>query len=52
MTDVLRIQVLGDPDLTTDVLPHVPDGSGIAFSVLDPVVASEILRDLTEVMEQ
>lgn len=31
---------------------HSPGGSGIAFSVLDPVVASEILRDLTEVMQE
>jgi len=33
--------------------PHQSAGdSGIAFSVLDPVVASEILRDLTEVTAQ
>lgn len=29
-----------------------PTGSGVALSVLDPVVASEVLRDLTEVMEE
>jgi uncharacterized protein DUF4132 len=31
---------------------HTPAGSGIAFSVLDQVAASEILHDLTGVVEQ
>lgn len=31
---------------------HTPGGPGITFSVLDQVAASEILRDLTEVMDE